>query len=308
LHFLDDGVIISRGVIGMYVDKQCNQWWKGNLHLHTTVSDGQRTPEEACRLYREAGYDFIARTDHWLYGEETVSPEGLLVLSGCEYNIGGNVVEGIYHIVSVGTTRDPGLTKGQPYTATELVEAIHKADGLAVLAHPAWSLNTPEQMLSVKGVDCTEIFNSVSDLPRNCRPYSGLLTDMLAAQEVYLPLIATDDTHFYEQADLCRSFICVKAPTCTRDDLMAALRAGDFYASQGPQLDVRLQNGVLTVDCSPVEEIVYHTGWVWSPHRSQMGEGLTHGEYTVSGADRFVRVEVRDAQGRYAWSPYFPIK
>ena len=292
----------------MYIDEQGNRWFKGNLHLHTSDSDGRRTPEEAYRLYREAGYDFIARTDHWIHAEEEISPEGLLVLPGCEYNIGDNVVEGIYHILSVGADSAPGLIKGQPYTATEIVEAIHREGGLAVLAHPAWSLNTPEQMLSVEGVDMTEIFNSVSDLPRNCRPYSGLLTDMLAARGACWPLIATDDTHFYESFDLCRSFIYVRAEACTRPALMDALRRGDFYASQGPRLQVHLQDGVLQVNCSPVEEIVYHTGWVWNPHRSQMGEGLTHGEYTVSGADRFVRVEVRDAQGRYAWSPYFSVK
>ena len=292
----------------MVTDAQGRRWWKGNLHLHTTVSDGRQSPADAYRIYKDAGYDFIARTDHWIHAEEEISAEGLLVLPGCEYNIGGNVVEGIYHILSIGAAADPGLTKGEPYTANDIVDAIHKVGGLAVLAHPAWSLNTPEQMMSVKDADFTEIYNSVSGLPRNCRPYSGLLTDMVAAQGQYLPLIATDDTHFYEEADRCRSFIYVQAETCTREALMAALREGRFFATQGPWLQVQVQDGVLTVDCSPVEEIVFHTGWVWSPHRSIVGEGLTHGEYTVSGADRFVRVEVKDKDGNYAWSNYFPVK
>lgn len=292
----------------MYIDAQGNRWYKGNLHQHTTVSDGVRTPEEACRLYAEAGYDFITFTEHWKHGAESVSEDGLLVLAGCEYDVGTNAADGIYHIVSVGATTPPKLTKGEAYTPTDIVRAIHEADGFAVLAHPAWSLNTPEQMLSVEGADATEIYNSVSGLPRNCRPYSGLLTDMLAARGVYLPLVAADDTHFYEEADTCRSFVYVRAAACTREALMGALRAGDFYASQGPQLQVWLQDGVVKVACSPVEEIVYHTGRVWTPQRSQVGEGLTDGEYAATAADRFVRVEVRDAEGRYAWSPYVPIK
>ncbi len=46
--------------------------YKGNLHTHTTCSDGVRSPEEAIAAYREAGYDFLAITDHRLYtpGEE----------------------------------------------------------------------------------------------------------------------------------------------------------------------------------------------------------------------------------------------
>ena len=39
-------------------------WYKGNLHMHTTVSDGALDPVEAINIYREAGYDFIAITDH----------------------------------------------------------------------------------------------------------------------------------------------------------------------------------------------------------------------------------------------------
>ena len=30
-------------------------WYKANLHTHTTVSDGKATPEEAIRLYKDAG-------------------------------------------------------------------------------------------------------------------------------------------------------------------------------------------------------------------------------------------------------------
>ena len=39
-------------------------WFKGNLHTHTTVSDGSRTPETTAQAYREAGYDFLALSDH----------------------------------------------------------------------------------------------------------------------------------------------------------------------------------------------------------------------------------------------------
>jgi len=36
----------------------------GNLHAHTTLSDGSGTPEEAYRKAREAGLDFMAVTEH----------------------------------------------------------------------------------------------------------------------------------------------------------------------------------------------------------------------------------------------------
>ncbi len=288
----------------MHIDAQGKRWYKGNLHMHTAESDGRRSKEDAYRLYREAGYDFVARTDHWKPSEQECQ-DGLLVLSGCEYNVGYDVRRGVYHILSIGATSDPMLTRQN--TPQEIVDAIHRCDGMAVLAHPAWSLNTPEQIFAVKGFDFTEIFNSVSDLPKNARPYSGEVLDMVAARGLYLPLLATDDTHYFEPYDLCRSYVMVQAEECTRDALLEALRAGRFYASQGPQLYTHAEDGVLYVDCSPVEQIVYYTGYIWNAHRSDIGTDLTRGEFTMSTNDLFVRVEVRDSEGRYAWSPYYPI-
>ena len=40
------------------------KWYKGNLHTHTTESDGALDPAEVVRRYREAQYDFLALTDH----------------------------------------------------------------------------------------------------------------------------------------------------------------------------------------------------------------------------------------------------
>ena len=42
------------------------QWWRGNLHTHSTVSDGKRPPEYVIAAYRDEGYDFISLTDHFL--------------------------------------------------------------------------------------------------------------------------------------------------------------------------------------------------------------------------------------------------
>ena len=47
----------------MELDKQGRRWYKGNLHAHTTVSDGRMTPEECIALYQSKGYDFLALTE-----------------------------------------------------------------------------------------------------------------------------------------------------------------------------------------------------------------------------------------------------
>ena len=288
----------------MFIDEKGQRWYKGNLHTHTTRSDGQRTPEEAAALYRENGYDFLALTDHWKVSATTRTPDSLLLLAGVEYNFGETAREGVYHIVGFGMYADPGVTRDDgPQRA---VDKIRAAGGLAVLAHPAWSLNTPEHIRALPRADATEIFNSVSDLPRNCRPYSGGVLDMMAAEGRYLPLLAVDDTHFYTY-DACRSYVMVRAEQNTPPALLAAIRRGDFYATQGPRLSVVYESGAIRAACSPVSSIVFFTDSPWVTHRADVGEGLTEAVYTPSPRDTFVRVEATDAEGRTAWSNYIPI-
>ena len=40
------------------------RWYKGNTHTHTLNSDGDSTPDEVVRWYREHRYDFLVLTDH----------------------------------------------------------------------------------------------------------------------------------------------------------------------------------------------------------------------------------------------------
>ena len=95
----------------MIVNQFGEKYYKLALHLHTTQSDGRKTPEEVAREYKEDGYDAIAFTDHWKYNEGGVL-EGLHIISGCEYNLGGNeTVEGVSHIVSLFTKSNPSLEK-----------------------------------------------------------------------------------------------------------------------------------------------------------------------------------------------------
>ena len=43
---------------------QTGRWYKGNTHTHTLNSDGDSTPDDVVRWYREHGYQFLVLTDH----------------------------------------------------------------------------------------------------------------------------------------------------------------------------------------------------------------------------------------------------
>lgn len=296
----------------MYTDKHGDIWYKGNLHMHTQLSDGALSPGDACELYCSKGYDFIALTDHWKLSQPDKYKD-MLMLSGCEYNVGGSPREGIYHILAIGCQGETGIERTD--TPQAIVDKIHGQGGLAVIAHPAWSINTPEQIEAVRGFDATEIFNSVSDLPRNVRPYSGTIVDMLASNAAdrqkegkngyIFPLLATDDTHWYGKNDACRSYIMVKAKELTREAILDAIRAEEFYATQGPRMEVTREGNKIRVSCEsdvPCESIVFFSDSVWVGERCFLEHNITEAVYTIVPSDTFVRVEVCDALGRYAWS------
>ena len=275
--------------------------YKGNLHMHTTLSDGALTPEEAVLKYKKAGYDFLALTDHWVQSENGYM-SGVTMLSGCEYDFGRNTVEGVYHVVGIGFESDPGITRGDGVKTA--IEKIHKAGGVADIAHPAWSMNTVDQLMNAKEADYTEIFNSVSDLPANCRPYSGEVIDKCAARGLIFPMAGVDDSHWYK-TEFARSFIYLFAEECSPEAVKDALFRGNFYASQGPRLSVFRADDRIVVDCPKedgIEIATFFTDTVWENERSVVGDNLTHIEHRLRGCESFIRVEVRNTRGEIGWS------
>jgi len=283
---------------------------KVGLHLHTTRSDGQKTPEEAARLYADEGFDAVAFTDHWLYGEPTELC-GLTVLSGCEYNVGGADCPHVVHIIGVGMEYAPELPRVWDRTlenshahATEAIKAIRKAGGLAIAGHPAWSLNTAEHLMSLGDFDALEIYNAVSECGMSDRAYSDVIADQLACMGRYPGLVATDDVHYYAD-DACRGWIMVEADSTDRKTLIDAIRAGKFYATQGPEVHIeKIAPDRVRVVCSPACKIVFQSNTSWAAGRIVRGEDLTEATYTRAATDRFVRAEITDERGRKAWTNY----
>lgn len=290
----------------MYQDQFGKKWWKGNLHTHTTNSDGRKTPDEAMKIYQAAGYDFLALTDHWTTSEGGMQ-NGLLLLPGCEYDVGNETAQkGIYHVVSIGAKKEPDLKKTPDLTVQQVLDAVHEAEGFAILAHPAWSLNRPEQIEKLKGVDASEIYNTMSGNPWNGRRAdSSVILDTVSAAGTLIPCVAADDTHFYT-GEQCRSFVWVQADELTEEAILKALREGRFYASQGPQMELSLERGRIRVRCTPASNILFYSNQVWSTFRSVAGENLTEAEYLLCPGETFVRVEVIDKDGKMAWSSPIP--
>lgn len=122
---------------------------KGNLHTHTTWSDGMHTPKETAEHYRSQGYDFLALTDHWVYGiHPELNRDDFLLFPGTELDI---ELPGRkdHHLVGFGlpeTNRIPEhytfeeeRKNGVLTTAERIIEYFGQRGNVTLYGHPYWS-------------------------------------------------------------------------------------------------------------------------------------------------------------------------
>ncbi len=278
------------------------KYYKGNMHVHTTVSDGKESYARCLAIYKELGYDFLAVTDHWRMNEES-RHDGMLVMRGAEYDF--DIPNQALHIVGVVPDgADPRIIRSD--SPNDAIARINRMGGAAILAHPAWSMNTLEVLMKLGDVCGAEVFNAVSGFPwGNDRAYSGTQLDISANHGRLFGFMAADDTHFYT-GEPGSGFTMVRAAALTSEDILDALRHGEYYASQGPEIkfaEYDERAGVYRVECTPVSRIAFYSNMPWTRGRCLNGENLTGGAYNVNleQGETFVRCEVIDEMGRRAW-------
>ena len=281
------------------------RWWRANLHTHTTASDGALAPDLVCAKYREAGYHILAITDHERLTPCGCQPEAdFLTIPGTEVGWPNVLHLGARKVVQGGTL-------------PETLEAIQREGGLAVIAHPFST--TAESLLAVEGYQAIEIVNFFCLMHHEFGPEAspagealGLWDDLLrAGRRVWG--IASDDAHFKDVPDFAGAWVWVQAEELTEVEVLRAIEAGRFYASEGPQVhEVTVeQDGSLHVRSTPVAEVRLVTDDSEATHtrRSDRGEDESF-SVSLEGLGLmkpgYVRVELRDVQGRRAWlNPVF---
>lgn len=282
-------------------------WLKGNLHSHTTVSDGVYTPAEMAVDYLAHGYDFISMTDHNVFvAHEIPEAEGLLLLPGVEHDLAYSKFNCI-HVVGTGAAGK--AETGYPcrkYTPSELTDQalidLMANDGqYVVLAHPCWSRMEPEEVAALKGFHAIEVYNRGAE--NLCHAGRGdIYWDMLLRRGQKVFGMASDDTH--KKFDAFGGWIWVKASEKSHEAIMEALFAGQFYGSSGPQiLDFGLEDGQAYVQCSACREIHFVT---WPPRGASYfapeEDVLTEYRYNLKGGEHYLRIECIDHAGRIAWT------
>lgn len=275
------------------------RFYKGNLHTHTSRSDGVHSPEEVMREYAENGYDFLALTDHWKVGGEQ-RYQNMLVIPGVEYDF--TFAAQVLHVVALLPDASCAKDIVRGATHEEVIRRINECGGVPIAAHPAWSLNTPDFLANLSGVGIAEVYNSLSDEPFNAqRGDASQILDVTAANGKVFRQVATDDAHFY-RGEQCRSYIMLQAEELSVSGILSALRTGKFYASQGPRfLSAEVADGKLIVHTSPVSLCTFSSNKYWVAGRCRTGQGMTESIYEIQPGENFVRCTITDVNGKRAW-------
>ena len=291
------------------------RFWRGNLHTHSTLSDGVLDPAEVCRRYRAEGYDFIALTDHFIgaygYPIADTAPfrgDGFTTVLGAELHSGALENGELWHILAVGLPPDfappeaPGFVPvaGQE-SGPELAARARAAGAFVAVAHPQWSGLTLADARALEAAHAVEAYNHGCAV--GCDRPDGFHTlDLLLSEGRELSLVATDDAHFREP-DHFGGWVMVRAEENTPDALLAALKAGAFYSTQGPELrQVRIDGDDLEVECSAARAVIVQGHG--SAATVRHGEAMTAARIDLAplAASPWIRVTVVDRAGRRAWS------
>ena len=135
-------------------------WLKGNLHSHSTNSDGKVSPQERVDGYVNAGYDYLCVSDHHTITRiDTVScPDEFTLVQGVELHPDNPFGGQRHHFLALNMTEDMNAQVMPPQA---VIDAVHKQGGSIWLAHPHWSsVNILRDTMPLRGLAGIEVFNT----------------------------------------------------------------------------------------------------------------------------------------------------
>ena len=291
-------------------------WFKGNIHCHTTMSDGDADPEVAVDWYQKHGYDFLVVSDHnhlTLLDYQATENLNMILIPGEEVTSSVGIDSIPVHINAIGIDRlvEPANCDTVLESLQTNIDRILDAGGLVSINHPnfKWAL-TPEIIISSTGDNMLEVFNG--------HPKTNTIgtEEKLSAEQIWDEVLtsgqkifaaATDDTHNYydftpNHSNPGRGWLNVKAKNLTSEEIINSLKNGDFYSSTGiilNKIDIN-QNGIeIEIEKQPFVE--YQTTFV-----GQSGKVLekcfgTNPKYIFQTEKSYVRATISDSNGFKAW-------
>ena len=268
--------------------------FRGQLHAHTTNSDGTQSPADVIRAYKRAGYGFVAITDHNFNTPDPRVP-GILFIPGVE-----NDHTCLHENRINATTVAPGARLPQ-----DVIDQANREGSFVQINHPDWPGVYPQNpcwsdaaLLAVRDYHAVEVWNASCEAKHN--RYEHRIDHLLSnGRRTYLT--AVDDCHDVRHGYCMTSSVNVFADALTLADIMDGLKSGNFYASSGALISSVSAAGksvAVSVPAPSDIEFIGNGGTVMSAARATVNAA-----YAVRGDEKYVRVRVtRLSDRRMAWS------
>ena len=274
-----------------YLLSETGNFYKANLHAHTTISDGRFTPEEVKAAFADAGYSILALTDHEIFiPHNDLSDENFLFINAIEVSVNEfprpTRFEKTYHLnfyaKDRNTTLCPVFAESRvvrestrafvtdemkktdawayysPSSINDLIRKGNENGFFCTYNHPVWSLQNYPDYIDLKDLWGIEVYNH-SCFVEDYIEKSGPLDDLLKVGQNVYP-VCTDDNH--DTFDRFGGWVMVKADKLDYDSVVSSLLSGNFYASTGPEIrELWIEDGVLYVRTDEISDILTVTDW-----------------------------------------------
>jgi hypothetical protein len=294
-------------------------WYKGNTHTHTVNSDGDSTPDDVVRWYREHGYRFLVLTDH----NYLTSVDGLNAVHGADEKflvIRGEELSDTFagkplHVngLDVSSLVAPQHGTSVVDVLQRSVDALRGRNAVPHINHPnfGWAISG-DDLARVERVRLFEIFNGhpqVNNLGGGGVPGMEEVWDRLLSSGKTMYGIADDDAHVFMQpgnpdvAGPGRGWVVVRAERLAARPIVEALDRGDFYASTGVDLrDYQVTPAAITITIAETIYSRYRVQFIGKNGRLLKEVTTSPASYTFAGDELYVRARVIESNGRMAWT------
>ena len=296
---------------------EVSHFLRGNVHTHTTISDGGSSPEQTITWYRSHGYQFLALTDHNSLSRParyaSLQEPGFVLLSGEEITMTGKGRQ--VHVNALCTkTRIPGGNFGSAAAAlSTAISQVRAQGGVAIVNHPNfdWGLSAAD-VIDARDASLLEIASGhpyVHSAGDATHPSHEGLWDIALSSGADFMGVGVDDEHHIDvssdpPATPGRAWISVFGEKAEALPICAALAQGQLYASTGVELR-RISVSDHSYEVEPVGPgvtVVFVGLQGRELARSKLGaSGIA--AYTLRGDEGYVRVRVEGDNGKRAWTP-----
>lgn len=316
-----------------YLLPQNGNFYKANMHTHTTISDGSLSPEDTKELYKSKGYSIVAFTDHDLFiPHPELTDDSFLALHGFEAEFNEEYPNKKHlktcHLCFVAKSPDIEIhpcwnpayayagnaskhhdkikfdeskpffeREYDPKRINEMTKISSEAGFFITYNHPTWSLENYNDYTKLENLHAMEIYNHECYMLGydSYTPY--IYDDMLrSGKKIYA--VSTDDTH----SGAIGGFIMIKADNLKYETITNALFAGNFYASNGPEIyDLYVEDEKVYITCSDAVDISITTGLRQAKRvLAAKNEKINSAVFELDREAVYFKISVKDAAGRFA--------